>query len=67
VPAAAVIPSLTAFSYVAAVKRLAAVDSTARHFEKIGAFIAGKPLYSAAKYDMAVRKGRKQYMAARCR
>lgn len=59
-PAAAVIPSLSAFSYVAAAKRLVAVGSNARHFEKIGAFIAGKPLYSTAKYDMAVHEGRKE-------
>jgi hypothetical protein len=52
VPAAAVIPSLIAFSYVAAVKRLVAVGSIACHFEKIGAFIAGKPLHSAAKHDI---------------
>jgi hypothetical protein len=42
VPAAAVIPSLIAFSYVAAVKRLIAfVNYTDYHLEKIGAFIAG--------------------------
>jgi len=41
VPAAAVIPSLIAFSYVVAVKKLVAVVSTARHFEKIGVFITG--------------------------
>jgi hypothetical protein len=42
VPAAAVIPSLIAFSYVVAVKKLVAVVSfQARHFEKIGVFITG--------------------------
>jgi len=41
VPAAAVIPSLIAFSYVVAVKKLVAVVSTACHFEKIGVFITG--------------------------
>jgi len=52
VPAAAVIPSQIVFFYVAAVKRLVAIGSIARHFEKIGAFIAGMPLYSSAKYDI---------------
>jgi len=41
VPAAAVIPSLIAFSYVVAVKRLVAGASVACHFEQIGVFIAG--------------------------
>ncbi len=41
VPAAAVIPSLIAFSYVVAVKKLVAVISLACHFEKIGVFITG--------------------------
>jgi len=42
VPAAAVIPSPGAFSYVAAVKTPVAVYSrNVCHFEKIGAFIAG--------------------------
>jgi len=58
VPAAAVIPSLIAFSYVAAVKRLVAFSSVTCHFEKIGAFIAGKPLYSSAKHDIAGSDGR---------
>jgi len=53
VPAAAVIPSLIAFSYVVAVKKLVAHNSfTTCHFEKIGVFITGKPLYSTAKNDM---------------
>ena len=66
-PAAAVIPSLIAFSYVVAVKKLVAVVSTARHFEKIGVFITGKPLHSSAKNDMPVGStpGRTYYMAAR--
>ena len=51
-PAAAVIPSLIAFSYVVAVKKLVAVISLACHFEKIGVFITGKPLHSTAKNDM---------------
>lgn len=51
-PAAAVIPSLIAFSYVVAVKKLVAVSSSACHFEKIGVFITGKPLHSSAKNDM---------------
>jgi len=49
VPAAAVIPSLIAFSYVVAVKRLVAVASSACHFEQIGVFITG----SAAQYSEA--------------
>jgi len=53
VPAAAVIPSLIAFSYVVAVKKLVAVVSPACHFEKIGVFITGKPLHSTAKNDIA--------------
>jgi len=66
VPAAAVIPSLIAFSYVAAVKRLVAFASLiACHFEKIGAFIAGKPLYSTAKHDIAGGNVRMEYMTAR--
>jgi len=52
VPAAAVIPSLIAFSYVVAVKKLVAVSSSACHFEKIGVFITGRPLHSTAKNDM---------------
>jgi len=52
VPAAAVIPSPGAFNYVAAVKTPVAAISIARHFEKIGAFIAGLPLYSTAKHDI---------------
>jgi len=60
VPAAAVIPSLIAFSYVVAVKKLVAVTSSACHFEKIGVFITGKPLYSSAKNDMiAARAARR--------
>ena len=52
-PAAAVIPSLIAFSYVVAVKKFVAVISPkACHFEKIGVFITGKPLHSTAKNDM---------------
>jgi len=56
VPAAAVIPSLIAFSYVVAVKKLVAVSSTACHFEKIGVFITGFPLYSSAKNGMMVQQ-----------
>jgi len=56
VPAAAVIPSLIAFSYVVAVKKLVAVVSTACHFEKIGVFITGKPLHSTAKNDIAAQR-----------
>ena len=52
VPAAAVIPSLIAFFYVVAVKKLVAVSSLACHFEKIGVFITGIPLHSTAKNDM---------------
>jgi len=52
VPAAAVIPSLIAFSYVVAVKKFVATISSACHFEKIGVFITGKPLHSTAKNDM---------------
>ena len=49
-PAAAVIPSLIAFSYVVAVKKLVAFSSlTACDFEKIGVFIAELSLYSTAK------------------
>lgn len=55
-PAAAVIPSLIAFSYVVAVKKLVAVSSIACHFEKIGVFITGKPLHSTAKNDIAPRR-----------
>jgi len=66
VPAAAVIPSLIAFSYVVAVKKLVAVTSSACHFEKIGVFITGKPLYSSAKNDMiGIETAVKDYMAAR--
>lgn len=65
VPAAAVIPSLIAFSYVVAVKKLVAVSSIACHFEKIGVFITGKPLHSTAKNDISGRKPRTYYMAAR--
>lgn len=66
-PAAAVIPSLIAFSYVVAVKKLVAVISSACHFEKIGVFITGKPLHSSAKNDMPSKLalGGKYYMAAR--
>jgi len=57
VPAAAVIPSLIAFSYVVAVKKLVAVTSSACHFEKIGVFITGKPLHSTAKNDKTASRG----------
>jgi len=56
VPAAAVIPSLIAFSYVVAVKKLVAVVSSACHFEKIGVFITGKPLHSTAKNDILAQR-----------
>jgi len=52
VPAAAVIPSLRAFSYVAAVKMPVAVIEKSGHLEKIGAFITGMPLYSTARYGI---------------
>lgn len=54
-PAAAVIPSLIAFSYVVAVKKLVAVDSVACYFEKIGVFEPGPLLYATAKDDMPPR------------
>ena len=57
-PAAAVIPSLIAFSYVVAVKKLVAFSSIACHFEKIGVFITGKPLHSTAKNDIILLRGR---------
>jgi len=52
VPAAAVIPSLIAFYYVAAVKMPVAVYSSTYHFEKLGAFIADMSLDSTAKHDI---------------
>ena len=48
VPAAAVIPSLTVFSYVVAVKKLVAVSSIACHFEKVGVFITRLLLHGSA-------------------
>jgi len=56
VPAAAVIPSLRAFSYVAAVKMPVAVNEKSIYLEKIGAFIAGMPLYSTARYSIGVAR-----------
>jgi len=52
VPAAAVIPSLRAFSYVAAVKIFVALTTKVCHHEKIRAFIAGLPLNSTAWHDI---------------
>jgi len=37
---------------------LVAIGSVACYFEKIGAFIAGKPLYITAKHNIAVLTGR---------
>ena len=49
VPAAAVIPSLIAFSYVVAVETLVALGSrNACYYEEIGVFITGQPLYRPA-------------------
>jgi hypothetical protein len=56
VPAAAVIPSLIAFSYVVAVKKLVAVSSIACHFEKIGVFKSGPLLYATAKNDISSQR-----------
>ena len=47
-PAAAVIPSLTAFSYVVAVETLVAVGSAACHCEEIGALTAGTAAQASA-------------------
>lgn len=63
-PAAAVIPSLRAFSYVAAVKMPVAVIEKSGHLEKIGAFIAGMPLYSTARYSIGVAKSYAVYDGA---
>jgi len=57
VPAAAVIPSLIAFSYVVAVKKLVAFSSIACHFEKIGVFKSGILLYATAKNDISSSDG----------
>ena len=57
-PAAAVIPSLIAFSYVVAVKKLVAVSSIACHCEKIGVFKSGLPLYATAQNDIALWRQR---------